>query len=58
MRRGYVARGGMMASAYNELLDKYHEVEVGRRGTKYKILTVMVCKTLEEQSVVVYDERP
>ena len=44
-----------MASAYDDLLDKYHEVEVGRRGTKYEILAAMVCKTLEEYSVVVHD---
>ena len=44
-----------MASAYDDLLDKYHEVEVRRRGTKYEILAAMVCKTLEEHSVVVHD---
>lgn len=45
----------MMVSAYDDLLDKYHEIEVGRRGTKYEILTAMVCKTLEKHSVVVHD---
>ena len=44
-----------MASAYDDLLDKYHEVQVRRRGTKYEILAAMVCKTLEEHSVVVHD---
>ena len=44
-----------MFSPYDDLLDKYHEIETTRKGTKYEILAAMVCKTLEEHSVVVHD---
>ena len=44
-----------MVSPYDDLLDKYHQIGTTRKGTKYEILAAMVCKTLEESSVVVHD---
>ena len=44
-----------MSSPYDDLLDRYHEIGTTRKGTKYEILAAMVCKTLEEHSVVVHD---
>lgn len=44
-----------MTATYDDLLDKYHDIESTRKGTKYEILAAMVCKILDERSIVIHD---
>ena len=44
-----------MAWPYDDLLDKFHQIETNANGYEVRDLTATVCKTLEENSVVVHD---
>ena len=44
-----------MSSDYDDLFDRFHEIATKKAGTRYEVLTAMVCKTLVENSVVIHD---